>query len=99
MDKDELIELWKTDEEAKAMFQRSKDLNDKVMTLTKEIRLIDYEVIDKLESGYRGYRSARFSKTLDDITDILVKRKDIKKKRDELLDELHEITSTLMSWL
>lgn len=99
MTKEELTELWNTDEETRAMFERSKELNDKADVLTKKIRLIDNEVIAKLEDGYRGYRSAKFSKTLDEITDILVERKAINQERSKLIDEIREITDEMMSWL
>lgn len=99
MTKEELTELWETDEEVKATFQRSKELNAEAGVLTARIRLIDNEVIAKLEDGYRGRRSAKFSKTLDDITDLLVERKAIKEERRKLFDEIREITDKLMSWL
>ena len=99
MTKEELMELWKTDEEVKAMFQRSKELNIKAGVLTQRIRLLDNEVIAKLDDGYRGYRSARFSKTLNEITDLLVERKAINEERSKLIEELHEITDKMKSWL
>ena len=99
MTKEELTELWKTDERTKAIFERSKELNAKLDALTKRISIIDYEVIAKLEDGYTGRRSARFSKILDDITDILVERKAINEERCKLFEEIHEITDEMMSWL